>query len=304
MNEKKIHGVIAYLITPFAEDGTIDTQRLKQLTEQLVQDGVHGIAPLGSAGLHAYLTPEEREHVIETVSAQAAGRVPLIVGASGASVDEAVRTARFAEKHGAAALLAAPTSDWRLSSAEIFNFYDRLSERTSLPIMVYDTSMKSGGLMSADELLSLTKIPSITMLKDSSADVERLQDLLLRGEGRLRIFAGRNTFALPALMLGCEGWCTSSPLVAAKASLELYEAAAVKKDMLRAREIGLYLQPLLQALVRPGLPRSLLAALELRGTPAGVLRPPMLEATPKDKEEIRAALERLQQLPSTTAPQD
>lgn len=304
MDNKKIHGVIAYLITPFAQDGAIDTPRLKQLTEQLVKDGVHGIAPLGSAGLNAYLTREEREHVIETVSAQAAGRVPLIVGASGTSVDEAVRTARFAEKHGAAALLAAPTSDWKLTSVEIFNFYDRLAQRTSLPLMVYDTSMKSGGLMSADELLNLARIPSVTMLKDSSADIERLQDLLLRGEGRLRIFAGKNTFAVPALMLGCEGWCTATPLVAAKASLALYEAAEIKKDMRRAREIGVYLQPLLQALVRPGLPRSLLAALELQGTPAGVPRQPMLEATQKDKEEIKAALERLQQLPSTTPSQD
>lgn len=304
MDAQQVRGVIAYLITPFDADGAIDTPRLRQLTEQLVADGVHGIAPLGSAGLNAYLTPEEREHVIETVCAQAAGRLPVVVGASGTSVAEAVRTAVFAEKHGASALLAAPTSDWRLTSAEIFNFYDRLAQKTSLPLMVYDTSMKSGGLMSADELLHLAQIPSVLMLKDSSADVERLQDLLLRGEGRLRVFAGKNTFAVPALMLGCEGWCTATPLVAAKVCLELFEAAAVRRDMRRAREIGVYLQPLLQALVRPGLPRSLLAALEARGTPSGVPRQPMLEATEKDKEEIKAALERLRHLPSFTYVQE
>lgn len=291
-----LHGVIAYLITPFDQKGKIDTARLCELVDRLVADGVHGIAPLGSAGLNAYLTPDEREQVIESVCSRASGRLPVIVGASGSSVEEAVRTARFAEKCGASALLAAPTSDWRLTSQEIFNFYDKLADRTTLPIMVYDTSMKSGGLMTADELLELTKIPSVTMLKDSSADVERLQDLLLRNDGRLEIFAGKNTFAVPALMLGCRGWCTAAPLVAPKATLALYEAAVTKRDLQRSLDIGRALQPLLQALVRPGLPRSLLAALELVGRPAGELRAPMLRVSAKDRATIAAALDSLCQL--------
>lgn len=54
MTEPKIHGIIAYPVTPFADNG-IDTQRLAALVERLVSAGVHAIAPLGSTGELAYL---------------------------------------------------------------------------------------------------------------------------------------------------------------------------------------------------------------------------------------------------------
>ncbi|MBO0881813.1 MAG: dihydrodipicolinate synthase family protein, partial [Mycobacterium sp.] len=57
----KIHGIIAYPVTPFATDaaGTIDTVQLTTLVDRLVSGGAHAIAPLGSTGELAYLDEAE-----------------------------------------------------------------------------------------------------------------------------------------------------------------------------------------------------------------------------------------------------
>lgn len=292
-----IHGIVAYLITPFDQEDRVDVPRLAALVDQLIDDGVHALAPLGSAGLQSYLSEEERFLVLETVCERAAGRVPIVAGVSAVTMAGALRNARFAHQCGASALLAAPTSDWKLTPAETHLFYERLAGAVPLPIMVYDTSMKAGGLMPLDQLSKLADIQGITMVKDSSGDIERLQDLLLRTEGRLAVFAGKNTFAVPALMLGCHGWCSAAPIVAAAATVELYRAAVKQSDLHRAKQIGAQLQPLLQALVKHGLPRSVLAAMELIGRPAGFLRAPLLPVGQAERKEIADSLAHLNLLP-------
>ena len=80
----KIHGIIAYPVTPFATDSaaTIDTERLSALVDRLVVSGVHAIAPLGSTGELAYLDEAEFDTVVDTTIAAVDGRVPVVVGVS------------------------------------------------------------------------------------------------------------------------------------------------------------------------------------------------------------------------------
>jgi 4-hydroxy-tetrahydrodipicolinate synthase len=80
-SEPKIHGIIAYPVTPFSEKG-IDVERLAALVERLVSADVHAIAPLGSTGELAYLEEPEFDTVVDTTLATVAGRVPVIVGVS------------------------------------------------------------------------------------------------------------------------------------------------------------------------------------------------------------------------------
>lgn len=104
------------------------------------------------------------------------------------------------------------------------------------------------------------------------------------------MFAGKNTFALPALMLGCRGWCSATPIVAAAATVDLYKAAVERGDLANAVALGKKLYPLLHALVKYGLPRSVHAALEIVGRPAGRLRAPLRPLSDIERDEIRQAL--------------
>ena len=114
------HGIIGYTITPFSADGTqLDLPALGRSIDRLIDDGVHAIAPLGSTGEGAYLSDREWDEVAAFSLAHIAGRVPTIVSVSDLTTAGAVRRARFAEAHGADAVMVLPAAYWPLGEAEL-----------------------------------------------------------------------------------------------------------------------------------------------------------------------------------------
>ena len=74
---KKFRGTYTVLITPFTSDGKkVDEAALKRLVDFQIEEGIHGLIPLGSTGEFLSVTPDERRQIVETVVKQAAGRVP------------------------------------------------------------------------------------------------------------------------------------------------------------------------------------------------------------------------------------
>ncbi|WP_186318738.1 dihydrodipicolinate synthase family protein, partial [Bacillus licheniformis] len=69
----KFNGVYVALVTPFTEDYQVDYDRLTELCNWLIEQGVDGLVPGGSLGEYATLTGEERAKLIETVIKAANG---------------------------------------------------------------------------------------------------------------------------------------------------------------------------------------------------------------------------------------
>ncbi len=92
----KFKGIIAYPITPFASDDSVDVAALKASIDMMIADGVHAIAPLGSTGESAYLNDSEWDATAESAIKQVAKRVPVVVGISDLTTRNAVRRAKFA----------------------------------------------------------------------------------------------------------------------------------------------------------------------------------------------------------------
>src|SRR5690606_38317775 len=117
-------GIVAYPITPFTSHQRVDERLLSKLVTDMVEAGVHAVAPLGSTGVLPYLSDEEREQVSEVVLTAVAGRVPTLVGVSSLTTERTVYHARQAEKLGADAVMILPMSYWKLNDAEILAHFD------------------------------------------------------------------------------------------------------------------------------------------------------------------------------------
>ena len=78
---KKFHGSIVALVTPF-KDGKLDEKSLERMVEWHIQNGTNAIVPTGTTGDCPTLTHEEHIRVIEIVVQVAAGRIPVMAGAS------------------------------------------------------------------------------------------------------------------------------------------------------------------------------------------------------------------------------
>jgi 4-hydroxy-tetrahydrodipicolinate synthase len=295
-----LHGIVAYPITPFTQEDRVDEVRLARIVDGMVSAGVHAIAPLGSTGVLPYLSDAEREAVAGVVLERVAGRVPTMVGVSSLTTERTVHHARHAEKLGASAVMILPMSYWKLTEDEIVTHFDSVARAISIPIAVYNNPATGGLDLGPDTIARLLRIPNVTMVKESTGDVNRMHRLVQLCGDEVAFYNGSNPLALAAFVAGARGWCTAAPHVIPRLNVELYDAI-VRRDLDAARRSFYRQLPFLQFIVAHGLPRAISAALQLLGTPVGPLRGPLQPLPPERVAELRRILLDLEVLPISTA---
>jgi len=292
MKNVPFKGVIAYPITPFDENEKVDIPLFKKLTERLIVSGSHGIAPLGSTGVMPYLSDEEKEAVTEATIEQTKGRVPTLVGVSNLTTDKTVHHAKFAEKAGADAVMIIPMSYWKLTDDEIVAHYDAVASQISIPIMAYNNPATSGVDMSPALLKRLLEIPNVTMIKESSGDIQRMHYLRKELGEDVAFYNGSNPLALAAFTAGARGWCTAAPNLIPELNVALYNAVE-EGNMEKAQKVFYRQFDLLKFIVSKGLPRAVKAGLNILGEEGGNLRNPLKPLTPGETEELKNIIKTL-----------
>lgn len=292
MENVPFKGIIAYPITPFDPQEKVDLPLFKQQVERLVSSGVHGIAPLGSTGVLPYLTDEEKEAVTEASIQQTAGRVPTLVGVSNLTTDKTVYHAQFAEKAGANAVMIIPMSYWKLTDDEIVQHYDKVASSISIPIMAYNNPATGGVDMSPALLKRLLEIPNVTMIKESTGDVQRMHYLRKELGEDVAFYNGSNPLALAAFSAGATGWCTAAANLIPELNIALYNAVQ-QNDLNKARDLFYQQTELLQFIVAKGLPRAIKAGLNLLGQNGGHLRSPLKPLTAEETTMLESILIKL-----------
>lgn len=289
------HGIIGYTVTPFSgTDGEgLDLAALGQSIERLIEGGVQVIAPLGSTGEGAYLSDREWSQVAEFSLAHIGRRVPTIVSVSDLTTANAIRRARFAEEQGADAVMVLPAAYWKLSEAEILRHYQRIGDSIGIPIMLYNNPATSGTDMSVQLILRIVKaVENVTMVKESTGDIQRMHALQQLGEGQVPFYNGCNPLALEAFVAGATGWCTAAANLIPQLNQQLYRAVT-GNDLERARELFYRQLPLLEFILKGGLPATVKAGLKLTGIDCGVPRAPVFPLDEAGQEQLKGLIARL-----------
>ena len=289
MSNPTIHGIIGYTITPFSADGQrIDLDAHGRSIDRLIDSGVHAIAPLGSTGEGAYLSDAEWDEVSVYSIKKVAKRVPTIVSVSDLTTAKAVRRARYAEAHGADVVMVLPASYWKLSEAEILAHYAAIGDSIGVPIMLYNNPATSGTDMSVELILRILKqVDNVTMVKESTGDIQRMHQLKLQSD--VPFYNGCNPLALEAFAAGAKGWCTAAPNLIPQLNLDLYQAV-LANDLNQARELFYRQLPLLQFILKGGLPATIKAGLRLTGLEVGNPRLPVFPLGDAGIEQLKTLL--------------
>lgn len=152
---KNAAGVYAILATPFADDGTIDFPGIDRLIDFELTAGVHGLTILGILGEAHKLSEDERNRIVEAIVRRVDSRIPVVVGTSAPATDLAIRYSRQAQDLGADALMVAPPTNLRNLDA-VREYYRRVHDATTVPLVVQDEPVFSGVVMPAAFLASVT----------------------------------------------------------------------------------------------------------------------------------------------------
>jgi 2-keto-3-deoxy-L-arabinonate dehydratase len=141
---ESLHGCIPILITPFADDGSLDLASLEREIEWVMEEGASGVACVAIASEGYKLTETERDAVIATTVRRVGGCAPVVASADGPGDDPAIDRARRAAALGADALMVLPPYFVKPGPDALLSYYHRIAEASGLPIMLQDAPQVTG----------------------------------------------------------------------------------------------------------------------------------------------------------------
>lgn len=287
---QSLEGIIPPMTTAFGADGEIDEAAVRAQVNWMADQGVHGLAVGGSTGEGHALDRDEFLRLIEIVTDEAAGRLPVVAGIIVDSTREAVRRGRMVRELGVAALQVTPVHYlFRPTDEAMIDHFRALAGETGQAVIIYNVVPWT--YLSPDLLCRImTEIPDVIGVKQSAGDMKLLADLLLQAAPDRRIFTAVDALLYPSFALGSHGAIAAILTAAPKACVDLWDAVKAG-DHERALDLHRRLLPLWNAIFDDNLPANTKYAQSLQGCPAGNPRAPMPPASAERQQRIRAALE-------------
>jgi len=261
---------------------------LKKLVEWHVDQGSHGLVPVGTTGESPTLSHSEHDLVVETVVNAAAGRIPVVAGAGSNNTSETVRLVEAAKKAGAdAALVVTPYYNKPTQRGLIAHFL--AAADCGLPIVIYNIPGRSVVDMSPETMGELAKHEMIMGVKDATGDLARVPNQRITcGEDFVQL-SGEDPTAIGFNAQGGVG-CISVTANVAPALCAQMQDATLAGDYTTALSINDRLMPLHKAIfTEPGLVGAKYG-MSLLGMCSDEVRSPLLGLEDNTKELMRAAM--------------
>ena len=295
---QRFPGVIGFPVTPFSSDGVLDAAALKVNLQPMINSELAALVFCGSNGELHSLTLEEYHRIVDVAASAVNGRKGLIFGA-GQSLLVAEEQARAARREGAdAILLMAPyTND--MNEPGLAEYYKRVAEAAELPVFLYQT--KWSGLLSLSLLERLARVENICMIKDEHGDLSHYLQVRRHFGDRFFWVNGMAEPFVPSYWnLGVTTFTSGLACFIPKITSEIFQAAQ-QGDFPRINQIlDEVIVPLYEIRNRrPGYKCSMIkTAMNLKGLKGGCVRPPAIELSAEDREDLAELLARIGALSS------
>lgn len=288
---KKLGGVIAFPVTPFKADLSLDLAGYRRNLQGLARHPLCAIVAAGGTGELYSLTPAEHLEVVRATVEEVKGKCPVIAGV-GFNRAIAIDLARASEKAGTDAILALPPYYPNADDDALLEYYKGIGQATALGFLVYSRDWVNPGAAWVEKLAKA--LPNLVAWKDGQGDIRRYQQIMQRLGDRLYWIGGVGDDNVPAYYaIGIRTYTSSIATVAPRLSLELHEVAsrgdaAALRKLMEAAVVPLYgLRSR-----RKGYEVSVMKELmNLLGMAAGPVRPPLANVRPEEIPELRAILE-------------
>lgn len=293
------------MVTPLDQDLNLDKKGLERLIEHLIAGGVHGIFILGTTGEAPNLPYSVRSELIEQTCKSVGSRVPIIVGITDTSYQDAIRMAAKAYECGALAVVAAPPYYFQVGQADLLQYFKRMASDSPLPLFLYNAPLNTRLSIDVPTVIEAAAEPNIVGLKDSGLNMGYFHAVRegVRSRPDFSLLVGPDDLLAEAILLGAHGGMAGGSNVNPRLFVELYEAA-VARDMNRVATLHQQAIQFDNAVYRsaedPHNPlRGLKAALSIMGICGVAMTPPLRPISNAERDGIQGYLQEVEQ--STTA---
>lgn len=290
--------VVTAMVTPFDAADQVDYAKAAVLARRLIENGNDGLVVAGTTGESPTLSDEEKIRLFRVVKEAVGARGKIIAGTGTYDTAHSIHLSQEAHRAGADGLLLVNPYYNRPSQDGLYAHFRAVAESTPLPVVLYNIPGRTGVNCTPDTIARLAAdVSNIVAVKEAAGSLDQVSEIRMRTPDRFLIYSGDDSLTLPMLAAGAVGVVSVAGHVAARPIQEMIQAffAGRVADALRVHR---RLWPLFKVLFITTNPVPVKAAIRLSGFDCGKVRLPLVDATPKEEEQIRVVLQALDLVPA------
>ena len=264
------------LVTPFRQDGSVDETALRNLVAWQVESGIDFLVPCGTTGETPTLSHDEWLRVIDITIEVAAGRVPIVAGATSNSTQDAVNKAKeLTALPGVNGILTASPYYNKPTQEGQYRHFRAIAEAVDKPIILYNVPGRTGANIEPGTLARLAEVPNIAGVKEASGNISQMAEVCNAVPETFAVLSGDDAVTLPLIALGGVGIISVASNEIPREMADMTRAA-LSNDWETARRIHRKYLPLMLANFIESNPLPVKAVLAMMGRIEEVYRLPML----------------------------
>ncbi len=293
MTNEPFGRVIAAMVTPFSEDGSVNYAVAEKLAIHLVDNANDGLVICGTTGESPSLSWEEEYELFRVVKGAVGDRAKIIAGTGSNSTSEAIAATQKAAKLGLDGSLQVVPYYNKPPQEGLYRHFKAIAEACpELPMMLYNIPGRTSRNLEGETVAKLAEIPNIVAIKEASGDLEQACHIRRLTPPEFGIYSGEDSLTLPLLTVGGVGVVSVASHLVGKQMQEMIQAFIEGKNEV-ATKIQIKLFPLFKILFVTTNPIPIKAALNLQGWKVGGLRSPLCELQLELKEKLEIVLKDL-----------
>lgn len=280
-------GSICALITPF-RNGHVDEDAFRDFVKWQIDEGTHGLVPVGTTGESPTLSHEEHKRVVEICVEVANKRVPVIAGAGSNSTSEAEELAQHAKQAGADAALVVTPYYNKPTQEGLFRHFEAI-DKVGIPTIIYNIPGRSVIDMTTETMARCADLKNIVGVKDATAAVGRATEQRLACGDSFCQLSGEDITQVGFLAQGGMGCISVTANVAPKLMSKMHEAWQ-RGRINEVQRINESLTPLHSDLFCEANPGPVKYAASLLGKCSDEVRLPLVPVAQDSRNRVEYAL--------------
>ncbi|MGD1940724.1 MAG: 4-hydroxy-tetrahydrodipicolinate synthase [Leptolyngbyaceae cyanobacterium] len=285
--------VLTAMVTPFADDGSVNYSVAEALATYLVDNGSDGLVVCGTTGESPTLSWDEEFQLFKCVKSAVGDRAKIIAGTGSNSTQEAIEATQKAAALQLDGTLQVVPYYNKPPQAGLYHHFRAIAEAVpDSPVMLYNVPGRSGCGLEVDTVARLTEVANIVAIKEASGNLDYASHLKSQVPSTFSLYSGDDSLTLPMLAIGgCGVVSVASHLVGNRLQSMIQAFEAGKIDAAAEEHLSLF--PLFKALCLEPNPMPVKAALSLQGWQVGSLRSPLVPASDVVQQALKSLLQQL-----------
>lgn len=285
-------GSIVALVTPFTEDGKVNTDKLKELVEYHVKNGTDGILVLGTTGETPTMTHEEDDLAVKTVLDAAADRIFVLVGTGSNNTAVMKQKSLDYQAMGADGLLIISPYYNKANEEGLYHHFLETADAVDIPCVIYNIPGRTGVNIPVSVVERLSKHKNIAGIKEASGNISYVMDVAPLLNENFKMYSGNDDMIVPVLSAGGSGVISVLANIVPQETHDLVEAY-LNGDTKKSLDLQLKYLDLVHSLFCEVNPIPVKTAMNLMGFNMGDVRLPLYRMSEKNEKRLEESLRKV-----------